>query len=334
MIRISFCVVLFWGGGCGWRDTLLMKMGSKSGYCLPFESAFHLSVCRGVHEHRWGKWRAFCVLYGCPRWEACRSKLCVSHALWTCSVGQRQYLGRRGSRCPSSCQSSAPACCNPFSPAPKDTGLSTGFWEASLLEAEPEPIVFIPVLLPPVTPLPLSCLSFLAICSWISLLRWASQGLPGQPSHSIANPVTLSGRQPVPCHDFFFHQVSPRCRKLSTSSPACVLSSIDQQGASQGGTCSVARPLPAEEGVAHHNKGTILGWLQLFQLIHSYDTSTLFLAQWACSNFNISYFSNYKGLNEQENRSHWKLSIVVLWQRKDSIRKLRFIKEKCILCYI
>lgn len=53
---------------------------------------------------------------------------------------------------------------------------------------------------PPVSPPapPLSCLSFLAICSWISL-RWASPGLPGQPRHSIACPVPSQVPQPPPC---------------------------------------------------------------------------------------------------------------------------------------
>lgn len=52
----------------------------------------------------------------------------VSRAPWTCSVGQRQYLGGRG---PSSCQEHG---CVPSlgKPLPllsliKDTGLSTGF---------------------------------------------------------------------------------------------------------------------------------------------------------------------------------------------------------------
>lgn len=36
------------------------------------------------------------------------------------------------------------------------------------------------------------------------------------------------------------------------------------------------------------------------EFIRTYDTFTLFLAQWACLDLNISYFSKYKGLNEQE----------------------------------
>lgn len=44
---------------------------------------------------------------------------------------------------------------------------------------------------------------FLAICSWISLLRWASQGLPGQPQSQYCYPSTFSGPSTGPSRGFF-----------------------------------------------------------------------------------------------------------------------------------
>lgn len=157
----------------------------------------------------------------------------------------------------------------------------------------------------------MSCL-FLAICSWMSP-RWASRGLPGQPHHSIAHPVSSQAPQPLPCPAYI------RCfpdseNQLSTSllQPMCWVPLSDQRGEQP--------PFPPRRIRSIITQGTILGWHLtllsfLLQLIHSYDMLTLLLAQWACLDFNISYFSNYKGLNEQEKHSHWKFSIVVLWER-------------------
>lgn len=116
---MSFCLFVFWVFclfvcffevvGVVDRTPPRMKTGSRSqhcqtwcltvGCCLP---PLRISIIRsgcfervGVCMHgRWGKCFFVCVPYGCPRLRGCSLKLCVSRALWTCSVGQRQYLGR------------------------------------------------------------------------------------------------------------------------------------------------------------------------------------------------------------------------------------------------
>lgn len=189
---------------------------------------------------------------------------------------------------------------------------------------------------PPATLLPLSCLSILATCSWMSL-RWASWRLPGQPHHSIAHPVPSQAPQPLPCLGYIrFTRTQKTSSALSSPlQPVCWALLLDQRGEHS--------PFPPRRIRSIITQGTILGWhltllLFLLQLIHSYDMLTLLLAQWACLDFNISYFSNYKGLNEQEKHSHWKFSIVVLLRErtpeKNKQKTLRFIKEKNVFYVI
>lgn len=226
-VGLCVCVLfLFWGGGCGWQDTPsppYTKTGNESQHCqawcvkvgttFPLDQRFGCP-CVGVYpSDRWGKCFFVCVFFmDAPGWEAHSAKLCVSLAFWTRSVGQRQYLGRLAAG--AKLCSSLPKLPRPAPPPPpQDTGLSTGFWEASLLEGWTRTNCFHPCLTAACHPLPLSSLSFLAICSWISLLRWASQGLPGQPQSQYCYPSTLSGPSTGSQPWWFFHQVSPRCGK-------------------------------------------------------------------------------------------------------------------------
>ncbi|EGW05877.1 hypothetical protein I79_013099 [Cricetulus griseus] len=82
-----------------------MKMGSKSQHCQIWYMKVGTAFPSDRHCQEWmfgrvglcmnGRWGdAFCVPYECPQLRVCSFKLFVSRALWTCSVGQRQYLGR------------------------------------------------------------------------------------------------------------------------------------------------------------------------------------------------------------------------------------------------
>lgn len=78
-----------------------------------------------------------------------------------------------------------------------------------------------------------------------------------------------------------------------------------KQKQKQMGNINVLRIVGPSEPVGSGYPGTIISGDAvvlsfLLEFIHKYDTFTLFLAQWACLDLNISYFSKYKGLNEQE----------------------------------
>lgn len=98
-------------------------------------------------------------------------------------------------------------------------GLSTGSLEAALPEAEPEPVVFKLVLLPSLQPpssLPLSCLSFLAICSWI-VSEMGFLGAAGAAPSQYCSPSALSGPSASPLP--WLHQVFPGLRKPAQHFP-------------------------------------------------------------------------------------------------------------------
>lgn len=164
-------------------------------------------------------------------------------------MGQRQYLGTLAA----GVLAAAAACRSRPAPAPFPTGHGPIH---RLLRSQParrlnQNQLFSSLsycLLSPAA-IVVVCL-FLAICSWISLSRdGLPQGCRDSPSHSIAPPVPCQALPPVPA--VVFHQVSPDVEsQLSKypSPPACVLSSVDQRGAS-GRDLLSGPPLPAEKGV-------------------------------------------------------------------------------------
>lgn len=206
-----------------------IKMGSKSQHCqtwymkvvgTAFPSEWTSRACRGVRERQMGKNAFFVFLMDVPSWETTVSS-CVpfGHAQWgrVSTWADWQQVSQQ-------LPSFAPAC---RSPCPASPLLGHGPIHR-LLRSQPArgwTNCFHPCLTASCHPLPLSCLSLLAICSWISLLRWASQGLQGQPRHSIANPGPSgwgwgwgpSAGSPT----VVFHQVPPGVEsQLSTPSPS------------------------------------------------------------------------------------------------------------------
>lgn len=81
---------------------------------------------------RWGN--AVCVPYGCPQLRVCSFKLCVSQALWTCSVGQRQYLGRLAAGVPAA----AKLCPSLLKPLPR-LPPTPSFWTRAYPQASEKP---------------------------------------------------------------------------------------------------------------------------------------------------------------------------------------------------
>lgn len=119
----------------------------------------------------------------------------VSPALWTCSAGQRQYLGQAGklvAAVPTAARSQAQSPLLPprFSPPLLGQGPVCRLLRSSAAKRLNQNQLFRACLPPRPATLLSSCLSFLAICSWISP-RWASRGLPGLPGGSIAHPGPL-----------------------------------------------------------------------------------------------------------------------------------------------
>lgn len=160
-----------------------------------------------------------CFLRISPAERFSLPQLCLSCLLDILS-GAETVPGQAGHRCPVLCQKqgSAPSLGKPRPSYPRlGPGLSSGFLETPLQEAEPEPVVFKLVLLPSIV---MSFL-FLATCSWMSP-RWASRGLPGQPHHSIAHPVSSQAPQPPPC-PAYIRFVPDSENQLSTSLPSCSL---------------------------------------------------------------------------------------------------------------
>lgn len=159
----------------------------------------------------------------------------VPRAPWTCTVGQRV-----------SQQWPAARLCPPAWGSPHPTSPLLGHWPVRrLLRSHPASFSMLSHSLP-ATLLPLSCLSFLAICSWIPL-RWASRGLPGQPRHSIAHPVPSQAPPPLPCPGYIRFFLDSE-NQLSTFLPsaACVLSSAVRPARG-------AAPLPTKKDSVHLN---------------------------------------------------------------------------------
>lgn len=131
------------------------------------------------------------------------SCVCLSRASWTCSVGQRLYLGRLAAGVPAGAKlCSRRGCPTPF-PFPTGHGPIHRLLRSQPARRLNQNQLFSSLSYCLLSPAAIveGCL-FLAICSWISLLRWASQGLPGQPHSQYCFPSTFSGPSIGPSRGF------------------------------------------------------------------------------------------------------------------------------------
>lgn len=151
-------------------------------------------------------------------------------------MGQRQYLGRLAAGVPAAAKS-----CSSLPELPRPTPLPTGHGPIHrLLRSQParrlnQNQLFSSLSYCLLSPAAIvESVFFGHLLLDLSFSRWAShKGCRDSPSHSIATPVPSQALPLVPA--VVLHQVSPRCGKSVSSAPhppACLLSSVNQRGAS------------------------------------------------------------------------------------------------------
>lgn len=209
-------------------------MVCESGHHLPFGSAFRLSVRRGVPERQMGEVLfCVCVLYGCPqlRGSQCQA-VCVSSLLDTLG-GAEAVPGQTGSRCQALLQ---PAEAAPPRPAPAPTGHGPIH---RLLRSQPARRLNQNQLFSSLSYCRLSPAAIVESVFFGHLLLDLSLEM-GFPRAAGTAPVTVLLPQ-YPLRPFHrvpavvvFSSGFSQMWKVSSAShpPSCVLSSVDQRGAS------------------------------------------------------------------------------------------------------